>query len=462
MEPRRTIGKFTVVRQAGKGSFGTVWAATREDEGELFAIKEVKKEQLNEGVFQNLLREVSISKSLHHPNLSHCLFTMESKASFFMVFEFCQGGDLDKHLKVNKRVPLTEAMAIIRQLRAGFQFLFDHGVLHRDLKPENVLFVDKAKTHVRIADFGSSKEAVFGSTVIGTPKYMAPEVIAAADRYNYKADIWSFALICWELYFGINVFPYSLASRKDLEADVRSFSGPRLRFPQEPISPVIRDFFVRCLTLSPEGRIDAPDFFAHPFFEIGNDNASPKPPPSPAKAPKAFRFLADRAAEAAVCETAARETLKWLPEPVDPVLSPAILAAVLLLADRARRRCDNILASLEGGQNVYKLEDFDGIAKRAGDVESMLVTTKELKAAVVSIAADAKAQLEDRTPASSLRDEALEALFKKPSSEARKKLLGLMAQAADSGAPKILEGDRLASFKTLFRRVLGLMGQKSK
>jgi serine/threonine-protein kinase ULK/ATG1 len=462
MEPRRTIGKFTVVKQAGKGSFGTVWAATKEEDGDLFAIKEVRKEQLNEGVFQNLLREVSISKSLLHPNLSHCLFTMESKASFFMVFEFCQGGDLDKHLKATKRLPIADAMAIIRQLRDGFQFLYDHGVLHRDLKPDNVLFVDKAKTHIRIADFGSSKEAIFGSTVIGTPKYMAPEVIAAADRYNYKADIWSFALICWELYFGIAVFPYSLASRKDLEADVRKFSGPKLRFPNEAISPVVGDFFVRCLTLSPEARMDATEFFAHPFFEIESDKASPLQAPSPTKAPKAFRFLADRAAEAAVCETAARETLKWLPESSDTVLSPAVLAAALLLADRALRRCDNILASLEGGQNVYKLEDFDGISKRAGDVEGMLVTIKELKAALVSIIADAKSQLEERIPASSLRDEALEALFKKPSSDARKRLLRLMAEAAETAAPKLLSEDKLTRFRTVFRRVLGLMGQKSK
>lgn len=458
MEPRRTIGKFVVVGQAGRGSFGTVWAATREGEEGTFAVKEVKKEQLTEGVFQNLLREVSISKSLRHPNLSHCLFTMESKASFFMVFEFCQGGDLDRHLKAARRLPLPEALDIARQLRAGYQFLFDHGVLHRDLKPENILFVDKARTQVRISDFGSSKEAVFGSTVIGTPKYMAPEVFAAADRYDYRADLWSFVLIAWELFFGLDAFPFSLASRGALEADVRAFAGDRLRFPPGPLPPAARDFFVRGLALSPDARLPAADFFAHPFFAL--DAPGPAQAPAPAPASRAFRYLADRAAEAALCETAAQEALRWLPDPLDPDLAPALAAAALLLAHRAVRRCEGVVASLADGTNVFALDDFAGVAARP-DAPAMLATVRELAAALAVLTADATARL-SACPESPLRAAATDALLTAPSSDARRALLPLLADAAETAGPKLLPEDRLPAFRALFRRVLGLAGAKAK
>lgn len=461
MDQKRTIGKFTVFGKAGEGAFGKVWKATKEDDGHLFAIKEVSKSEMAEATYQNLLREVQISKAMDHPGLSHCILTMESKTSFYMVFELCEGEDLERYIR-EKRIPQAEALSIARQLRNAYQFLYEHGVLHRDLKPENVLFVDKAKTRIRISDFGSSKAALLGSTVIGTPKYMAPEVIQEDSKYDYKADIWSFALCVWELMFGQSAYPFSLQSKPALEADMRAHSGENLRFPNETIDPVVRDFFVKCLQLSPQARIDAALFFSHPFFDLYPDSDASHSHGTSGKMCKPVRYLQDRAAEAAACNSAARDLLRWIPEPHDHALTPALYSSALLLTDRAKRRCDNIVASLEGGKNPYELEDFAELASKTAETAPLLRAVKEMSASIANITQIATQGLKDAKSDSLFKKEAVEALITNPTPASRKLIMDRVAEATVVAAPEVLKEQRLAAFQTAFNRILALMGYKRK
>ena len=122
---------------------------------------------------------------------------------------------------------------------------------------------------VKLSDFGCSKIDPFGTTVCGTPKYMAVEVMDNVNQYNYKADLWSIGLCFWELIYGANNFPFSLKSSENLKNDIKKFSGENLRFPNSPKLPkVFYDFFKSILQLSQQLRMDAQDFLEHPMFNL--------------------------------------------------------------------------------------------------------------------------------------------------------------------------------------------------
>ena len=152
----KTIGKYKVLGLAGQGSFGKVYKTIKQDDNKLYAIKEVTKSNLTEAVFENLIREVQISKQLKHPNLSQCIVTMESKQSFYIVFDFCEGGDLGNHLKQVKKLSFGQAMDVIRQMRDGYKYLFQQNILHRDLKLDNILVSDRQNMQIKISDFEST------------------------------------------------------------------------------------------------------------------------------------------------------------------------------------------------------------------------------------------------------------------------------------------------------------------
>lgn len=263
------IGKYKIISQAGAGAFGVVWRTISSEDNKLYAVKEISKTKMTKQLLENLIREVHISQKLEHKNLIKCFTTMESKNNYYIVFEFCEGGDLGKYLAEVKKVPLPEVLHIMRQIRDSYRYLLDQNILHRDIKLDNILISDREKMVVKLSDFGCSKIDPFGTTVCGTPKYMAVEVMDNCNQYNYKADLWSVGLCCWELVYGAGCFPFSLKSSEALKNDIKKFSGENLRFPNSPkLPPVFYDFFKSILQLSPQLRMDANDFLEHPVFKL--------------------------------------------------------------------------------------------------------------------------------------------------------------------------------------------------
>ena len=375
------IGKYKVLALAGQGSFGKVHKTIREDDNKLYAVKEITKSNLTETVFENLIREVQISKQLKHQNLSQCIVTMESKQSFYIVFEFCDGGDLGNYLKQVKKISFGQAMNIIRQIRDGYKYLFQQNILHRDLKLDNILIDKKEDMSIKISDFGCSKNSVLGSTVIGTPKYMALEVLNENEKYNYKADFWSLGLCCWELLYGFNHFPFSLESKKALMNDIKNFSGENLRFPDYPeFPPEVRDFFIRTLQISPQLRIDADDFFNHLFFSLedgvqgggqGIDEENQNQYNSFKKSKQSDennhqilftlikKFYNEKILEIRLCRNTARDTFQYYDVNKSKEFSSYLLATAIMLTQRVKQKVDCCLASLTDKKNLYNLVGFE-------------------------------------------------------------------------------------------------------
>lgn len=268
------IGPYTILEKAGEGAFGIVWKVCKEEDGQIYAIKEVSKKKITPQLLQNLIREIQISFNLSHDHVVKCYDTLESKNNYYIIFEYCGGGDLSRYLKRVKRPNIKEALHFMRQIRDAYKYLIHQNILHRDIKLENILISNLDDMTIKLSDFGCSKADTMGATICGTPKYMALEVMESTAEYDYKADFWSIGLVFWELLFGIDNFPFSQKSKESLKNDIKKYSGPNLRFPNYPIYPeVFYEFFKSMLNVSPQLRLDAGEFINHPIF--GYDGSEP-------------------------------------------------------------------------------------------------------------------------------------------------------------------------------------------
>lgn len=262
------IGPYKILSKAGEGAFGIVWMTESTKDNKNYAIKEISKKRMTPQLMENLVREVHISFNLKHKNIIKCYNTLESKNNYYIIFEYCSGGDLEKYMKRQKKIELGEALYFMRQIRDAYRYLLSQNILHRDIKLENILLEDDKDCIVKLSDFGCSKVDPIGTTICGTPKYMALEVMESENNYDYKADLWSLGLCFWELLFGMESFPFSQKSREALKNDIKKSSGPNLRFPSTPNLPdIFYEFFRSILNVSPKLRMDANEFVNHPIFD---------------------------------------------------------------------------------------------------------------------------------------------------------------------------------------------------
>ncbi|XP_017339080.1 serine/threonine-protein kinase TAO2 isoform X4 [Ictalurus punctatus] len=191
---------FTDLREIGHGSFGAVYFAHDIRTNEVVAIKKMSYsgKQSNEK-WQDIIKEVKFLQKLRHPN------TVEYKGCYlrehtaWLVMEYCLGSASDL-IEVHKK-PLQEVeiAAIIHGALQGLVYLHSHNMIHRDVKAGNILLTEPGQ--VKLGDFGSASIVAPANSFVGTPYWMAPEVILAMDegQYEGKVDVWSLGITCIEL-----------------------------------------------------------------------------------------------------------------------------------------------------------------------------------------------------------------------------------------------------------------------
>uniref|UniRef100_A0A7N8Y294 Serine/threonine-protein kinase TAO3 n=1 Tax=Mastacembelus armatus TaxID=205130 RepID=A0A7N8Y294_9TELE len=191
---------FCDLHEIGHGSFGAVYFARNSYSNEVVAIKKMSYngKQTTEK-WQDIIKEVKFLGQLRHPN------TIEYKGCYlkdntaWLVMEYCLGSASDL-LEVHKK-PLQEMeiAAITHGALLGLAYLHSHSMIHRDVKAGNILLTELGQ--VKLADFGSASIASPANSFVGTPYWMAPEVILAMDegQYDGKVDIWSLGITCIEL-----------------------------------------------------------------------------------------------------------------------------------------------------------------------------------------------------------------------------------------------------------------------
>ncbi|KAL7162147.1 hypothetical protein ACSBR2_042595 [Camellia fascicularis] len=198
--------KYELGRLIGSGSFARVYHAKNLLTGGTVAMKVVSKDKIiKAGIMDQVKREISIMKKVHHPNIVKLHEVMATKSKIYFAMEYLRGGELFKKVSQG-RLKEDSARNFFKQLVCAVDFCHSRGVYHRDLKPENLLLDENG--NLKVTDFGLSafsenlKQDGLLHTACGTPAYVAPEVIGKRGYDGAKADLWSCGVILFVLLSG--------------------------------------------------------------------------------------------------------------------------------------------------------------------------------------------------------------------------------------------------------------------
>ncbi len=206
----RTLGRFEIVRELGRGAMGIVYEARDPAIGRRVAIKTVKTGPAGDvaaELLERFRREASAAGTLSHQNIVTVYDVGEQDGVVYIAMEFLEGQPLDKILDARRCLPVEECVELVAQVLDGLGHAHEHGVVHRDVKPANIV-VNK-DGQVKVADFGIAHTVDSTLTrtgvLIGTPNYMSPEQFAAG-HIDGRSDLFSTAVILYELLTGEKAF----------------------------------------------------------------------------------------------------------------------------------------------------------------------------------------------------------------------------------------------------------------
>ena len=207
----QTIGKYRIVAPLGSGGFGAVYLAEDTWIDKKVALKVPHRQNLD---FSELLREPRLLASLSHPNVVTVLTAEKQDKVFFIVMEYVPGDTLETIIEREGALDLPRALDYTCQICNAMDHAHRHGVIHRDLRPGNVLITEHGL--VKVADFGTSRFleiAAHGTTVIGSPPYMAPEQFQG--KAVFASDIYSLGVTMYQMLTG--GLPYDTPGPGDIE-----------------------------------------------------------------------------------------------------------------------------------------------------------------------------------------------------------------------------------------------------
>ena len=199
------LGKFEILEELGRGSYGIVYKARDKALNRLVAIKVLHTNLVNDPSFLSRFKqEAQIAARLNHPNLVPVYDFNEADGNYFIVMGYMGGGSLKDLLNQQGPLSYERALKILEQIAEGLAYAHQHEVIHRDLKPANILFDETGKA--RICDMGLAKLLHSDSTtsmsassgLVGTPAYIAPEVWEDSPA-TAAVDIYSTACILVEM-----------------------------------------------------------------------------------------------------------------------------------------------------------------------------------------------------------------------------------------------------------------------
>jgi len=266
---------FMVGWQLGKGSFGTVFVAlSRTNRQDVRAVKVIDLEHADDRTITKLAAEVSTMRRVDHPNICALDDCYLHEKKFYMVIEYCSGGELFDRITAKDHYSEREARVAFAQMVEAVGHCHQYEVVHRDLKPENMLYAGPEGTrsaHVlKVCDFGLSTVFDGGRNdlhrKVGTPGYVGPEVLTATEARGYgkECDLWSLGVILYVMLSGS--MPFYGRDKAEVYRNTCSgkydIAGPEWKLVSADAASLVR----KLLVVDPVRRAAPVDVFAHPWM----------------------------------------------------------------------------------------------------------------------------------------------------------------------------------------------------
>ncbi|GIX60762.1 calcium-dependent protein kinase [Babesia caballi] len=248
----------------GKGSYGQVLKACHKETGEVKAVKVIRKANIENAM--RMKREITIMKTLDHPNIVKLLEVYEDEECLYLVMEMCGGGELFD--EIVKRGCFSEqyAATMMRQIFSAIAYCHGKGIIHRDLKPENILYANMSdNSPIKVIDWGFATKCCKThkfTSLVGTPYYVAPEVLIG--NYDKSCDIWSAGVIMFIMLVGYP--PFHGNDNATILKNVKRGAINFVPHHWKRISKSAIDLITRCLSYDPRYRITAKAAFNHEWI----------------------------------------------------------------------------------------------------------------------------------------------------------------------------------------------------
>ncbi|KAJ2551280.1 kinase that interacts with cdc31p [Coemansia sp. RSA 1933] len=256
----------------GRGAYGVVYRGRDTVTGRIVAIKILNLDY--EEDFSDMQREINLLSQLHSPHIAQYYGSFIESSRMWIIMDYASGGSIHKLMQAG---PVEERYiaSIIYGVLLALDYLHTSGIMHRDIKAANILVTTEGI--VQLCDFGVARQVMQASaksySFVGTPYWMAPEVIQKGQVYDFKADIWSLGITAYEITTGVP--PYADEDPKRALFLIPR-KGPKQLAPEQA-SKEMRDFVARCLEVDFTKRPSARELLKHnKFVRTGHGKHSAK------------------------------------------------------------------------------------------------------------------------------------------------------------------------------------------
>lgn len=268
-EQVKTIGKYRVLEELGKGGGGVVYRAIdpvldREVAIKTQIVDAVRKEES----IQRFLREARLIASLKHRNIITLYELGKESDRVYIVMELLRGEDLCSRLRSGRPLSLEQKLNIVSEVGRGLAHAHGRGVIHRDVKPRNVFLTEQGE--VKLLDFGLAHIAQSTLTatgqVMGSPHYMSPEQVLG-NKPNPRSDIFSLGSVFYELLMGQK--PFDAPTLPEVFNRILEAEPEPIRGPSPPIEDELSRIVARMMRKSAEERYPRVEDLLHDLARFG-------------------------------------------------------------------------------------------------------------------------------------------------------------------------------------------------
>jgi len=196
------VGNYIILRKIGSGSFANVFLGKHSETHQKVAVKSISKLRLskNSKHSSNLESEISIMKSLSHPNVISLIDILYTTNHIYLILEYANCGDLHDYIRQKGKLTETQVKKLMKQLVDGLNFIHSKNLAHRDLKPQNLLLHQSSENdttseiQLRIGDFGFARvmeemEGAMAATLCGSPLYMVRRLFLALLIIEHRPSL---------------------------------------------------------------------------------------------------------------------------------------------------------------------------------------------------------------------------------------------------------------------------------